>query len=89
MKVNIMKKDSAYNRAKRDKRTPEQVEAARAYQRVYAAARYARLRAAKLCINCETPTERVYCKACKPRLPKKPSKQTLDKGSVETEQPKE
>lgn len=76
-----MKTDAAHHRAKaeysrikRTARTPEQVEAARAYQRAYAAERYARLRAAKACINCEAPSERVYCETCRPRLPKRNKK---------------
>lgn len=58
-------KRSEEQRARRLVRSPEQVKRDRAYQRAYAAKRYARLRASGLCVGCATESERAYCQSCR------------------------
>lgn len=57
---------AASQRERRTVRSPAQRKLACAWQREYAAKRYAERRAAGLCVACSEPSERAaYCRACR------------------------
>jgi hypothetical protein len=57
---------AASQRSRRTVRSPEQRTRDCAYQRAYAAKRYAERRAAGLCVACTEPSEQLaYCQSCR------------------------
>jgi hypothetical protein len=63
-----LRESAAQSAACRARETPERRAARLAKQREYQRKKYARLRAAGLCVTCRAPTAATYCDPCKPRV---------------------
>ena len=74
---------AATQQARRTARPIGQVKRARAYQRAYAAKKYAQRRAAGLCVGCgERESARAYCASCRAGEAKRTEENALARALV-------
>ena len=74
---------TAAQAVRRAARSPEAVARARAYQRAYTAKKYARRRAAGLCVGCGlAESERAYCASCRKVEAKRSEENSLARALV-------